>query len=171
MKTAQLTTATLEWEAGPPNSLFPEDRSPRKSCRHHIRKGRQAKLKAEAEASASLEASSDECFWSYDQRFEGDEACFNEELVEGDEARAGDEPFEEAEPWLDNRPLEEDEVCFDEDLLEGDEPSAQTQCDDREQAKEKARPYWFEDHELDGYCSCSTFSLQASNTSQAPKTS
>ncbi|RYP39993.1 hypothetical protein DL767_001927 [Monosporascus sp. MG133] len=149
MKTTQLTTATLTWEAGPPNSLFPEERTPRKNCRHHVRKGREAKLKAEAEASAALETSSDECVWFCDQPFEDDEACSNEELLEGDEARPGDGPLEEAEPWLEDKSLEEDEVCVDGDPLEKDEASAQTQCDDREQTKEKARPYWFEDYEFD----------------------
>ncbi|RYP50209.1 hypothetical protein DL768_004230 [Monosporascus sp. mg162] len=160
MKTVRLTTATPEWEAGPPSSIFPEERRPRKNCRHRIRKGREAKLKAEAEASAALEASSDECVCFYDQPFEDDEACFNEELPEGDEARSGDEPLEKAEPWLDDKSLEEDEVCFDEDLLAGDEAryddgpvdkdeaSAQKRCDDREETKDKTLPYWFEDYEF-----------------------
>ncbi|RYP91052.1 hypothetical protein DL770_002825 [Monosporascus sp. CRB-9-2] len=161
MKTAQLTTATPEWEAGPPNSVFPEERRPRKNCRHRVRKGREAKLKAEAEASAALEAPPDECVCFYDQPFEDSEACFNEELLEGDEARRGDEPLKKPEQWLDGRSLEEDQVCFDEDLFEGDEAwydddpldkdeaSAQTQGGDREQAKDNARPYWFEDYEFD----------------------
>ncbi|RYP17707.1 hypothetical protein DL765_004385 [Monosporascus sp. GIB2] len=126
MKTAQLTTSTPEWEAGPPNSLFPEGRRPRMNRQHRVRKGREAKLKAETEASAALEASSDECVWFHDQPFEDDAACFDEELLEGDEGRPGDEPLEEDEPWLDDKSLEEDEVCFDDDPLKTDEAEAQT---------------------------------------------
>ncbi|RYO82532.1 hypothetical protein DL766_007586 [Monosporascus sp. MC13-8B] len=130
MKTAQLTTSTLEWEAGPPNSLFPEGRRPRKNRKRRVRKGREAKLKAATEASTTLEASSDERVWFYDQPFEDDEACFNRELREGGEARPGDERLEEDEPWLDDKSLEEDEVCFDDDPFETDEAAAQTQCGD-----------------------------------------
>ncbi|RYP57929.1 hypothetical protein DL769_009199 [Monosporascus sp. CRB-8-3] len=161
MKTTQLTTATPEWGAGPPKSLLPEERRPRKNRHIRLRKEGEENLKTQAEASASLDASSDEYAWFYDEPLVEDAACRDDDALPGGEVRPGDGPLEGDEPWLDDKSLEGDEVYLDEDILEGDEAwyaddslekdegLALTRCDDRERTKEETQPYWFEDYEFD----------------------